>query len=61
MMAKLKVTQIKSKIGSTKRQKKNLEALGIKRMNHTVEKEDTPQIRGMIKKIGHLVQVEELK
>ncbi|MEF8809312.1 MAG: 50S ribosomal protein L30 [Bacteroidales bacterium] len=60
-MAKLKVTQIKSKIGSTKRQKKNLEALGIKRMNHTVEKEDTPQIRGMIKKIGHLVQVEELK
>ena len=60
-MATLKVTQVKSKIGSTKRQKKNLEALGIKRMNHSVEKEDTPQIRGMIKKVEHLVEVEELK
>jgi large subunit ribosomal protein L30 len=60
-MATLKVTQVKSKIGSTKRQKKNLEALGIKRMNHSVEKEDTPQIRGIIKKIEHLVEVEELK
>jgi len=60
-MATLKVTQVKSKIGSTKRQKKNLEALGIKRMNHSVEKEDTPQIRGMIKKIEHLVEVEESK
>ncbi len=60
-MATLKVTQVKSKIGSTKRQKKNLEALGIKRMNHSVEKEDTPQIRGMIKKVEHLIEVEELK
>lgn len=60
-MAKLKVTQIKSKIGSTKRQKKNLEALGIKRINHSVEQEDTPQVRGMIKKVEHLVEVEELK
>ena len=60
-MTKLKVTQIKSKIGSTKRQKKNLEALGIRRINHSVEKEDSPQIRGMIKKIEHLVEVEELK
>ena len=58
-MGKLKVTQIKSKIGSTHRQKRNLEALGIKRMHHTVEKEDTPQIRGMIKKVEHLVEVEE--
>ena len=60
-MTKIKVTQIRSKIGSTKRQKKNLEALGIKRMNHSVEKEDNPQIRGMIKKVEHLVEVEELK
>ncbi|MFP4621377.1 MAG: 50S ribosomal protein L30 [Bacteroidales bacterium] len=60
-MGKLKVTQIKSKIGSTKRQKRNLEALGIKRINHTVEKEDTPQIRGMINKVDHLVQVEEIQ
>jgi large subunit ribosomal protein L30 len=59
-MAKLKITQIKSKIGSTQRQKKNLEALGIKRINHTVEKTDTPQIRGMIKKVEHLIKVEEL-
>ncbi|MCF8335070.1 MAG: 50S ribosomal protein L30 [Bacteroidales bacterium] len=57
----MKVTQVKSKIGSTKRQKKNLEALGVKRINHSVEKEDTPQIRGMIKKVEHLVEVEELK
>jgi large subunit ribosomal protein L30 len=60
-MTKLKVTQIKSKIGSTKRQKRTLEALGIKRMHNTVEVEETPQIKGMIKKVQHLLNVEEVK
>ena len=60
-MTKLKVTQIKSKIGSTKRQKRNLEALGIKKMHNPVEVEQTPQIEGMINKVKHLLKVEEVK
>ena len=58
-MAKIKVTQIKSKIGSPERQKRTLEALGIKKMHQTVELEGTPQVLGMIRKVRHLVQVEE--
>ncbi len=60
-MAKYRITQIKSKIGSTERQKLTLEALGIRKMNHTVEKEGTPQVLGMINKVKHLVSVEEIK
>jgi large subunit ribosomal protein L30 len=59
-MAKLKVTQIRSQIGSTKRQKRTLSALGIKRINNPVEVEDSPQIKGMIKKVEHLIKVEEI-
>ena len=59
-MAKIKVKQIKSKINSTKRQKRTLEALGIKKMHQIVEHEDTPQILGMVKKVGHLLSVEEV-
>ncbi|HKL38635.1 MAG TPA: 50S ribosomal protein L30 [Bacteroidales bacterium] len=59
-MAKYKITQIRSQIGSTKRQKKTLTALGIKKMNNTVEVEDTPQIKGMIDKVSHLLKVEEI-
>jgi len=59
-MAKLKVTQIRSQIGSTKRQKRTLSALGIKRINNPVEVEDSPQINGMIKKVEHLIKVEEI-
>ena len=59
LMAKIKVTQIKSGIGSTKRQKRTLEALGIHKMNNTVEVENTPQIQGMITKVRHLLKVEE--
>ncbi len=59
-MAKIRVTQIKSKIGSTKRQKKTLEALGLKKMHRSVEVEATPQIAGMVYKVKHLVKVEEL-
>jgi large subunit ribosomal protein L30 len=60
-MTKLKVTQIRSKIGSTKRQKRTLEALGISKMHNPVEVEDTPQIKGMINKVNHLLKVEEVK
>ena len=59
-MAKIKITQIKSKIGSNKKQKATLEALGIKKMNQTVEKEATEQILGMVNKVSHLVKVEEV-
>lgn len=59
-MTKIKITQIKSKIGSTKRQKRTLEALGIKKLNGSVEKEGTPQVLGMVNKIKHLLKVEEV-
>ncbi len=58
-MAKIKVTQVKSKIGSTLRQRRTLEALGLKKMNATVEHEDTPEILGMVAKVRHLVSIEK--
>ncbi len=60
-MAKVKITQIKSAIGYDKRQKNTLIALGIKKMNQTVEHEATPQILGMAKKVSHLVKIEDVK
>lgn len=57
-MAKIKVTQIKSKIGATTRQKNTLAALGLRKMQATVEHEATPQIEGMVAKVLHLVAVE---
>jgi len=59
-MAKIRVTQVKSKIGSEKRQKKTLEALGLRKMHSSVEVEATPQILGMVNKVIHLVKVEKL-
>ncbi len=59
-MAKIRVTQVKSKIGSEKRQKRTLEALGLKKMHSSVEVEATPQILGMVNKVIHLVKVEKL-
>ena len=59
-MAKLKITQIKSKNGATKRQIANLVSLGIHRLHQTVEVELTPVTKGMIEKVRHLVIVEEL-
>jgi large subunit ribosomal protein L30 len=59
-MAKIKITQVRSKIGSTLRQKKTLQALGLKKMNQTVELEATPQIKGMVTKVNHLVKTEEV-
>ena len=55
----LKITLVKSPIGYSKRQKGTVRALGLKKINQTVEQEDTPVIRGMIAKISHLVKVEE--
>ncbi len=60
-MGKVRITQIKSKIGSPERQKRTLRALGLNRINATVEVEATPQIMGMIRKVTHLVKVEEVK
>ncbi|APZ45043.1 50S ribosomal protein L30 [Polaribacter reichenbachii] len=60
-MAKIKVTQVKSQIGRLKNQKRTLEALGLRRLNQTVEHEATPSIVGMVNKVSHLVSVEELK
>lgn len=58
-MAKIKVTQIKSRIKRPKNQKLTLDALGLTRNQKTVEHEDTPQVMGMINKVKHLVQVEK--
>ena len=57
-MTKVKITQVKSLSGQTSRQRKTVEALGLKRMHHTVEKELTPQVKGMIEKVNHLIKVE---
>ncbi|MGN7721296.1 MULTISPECIES: 50S ribosomal protein L30 [Chitinophaga] len=59
-MAKIKITQVKSGIDRPERQKLTLLALGLKKMNNTVEVEATPQILGMVRKVNHLVKVEEV-
>ena len=58
-MAKIKITQIKSGIDRSERQKLTLQALGLNKLNATKEVESTPQILGMVKKVNHLVRVEE--
>jgi large subunit ribosomal protein L30 len=55
----LRITLVKSPIGYSKRQKGTVRALGLRRINHTVEQQDTPVIRGMVNRISHLVRVEE--
>ncbi len=59
-MKKLKITQIRSIIDRPERQKRTIEALGLGRPNYFVIHNDTPQIRGMIRKVSHLVKVEEI-
>ena len=59
-MNKVKVTQVKSVIDRSERQKRTMQALGLTKMNRTVEKEATPQILGMITKVSHLVKFEEV-
>lgn len=60
MAEKLRITQIRSAIGRIQKQRRVVRALGITRLYQTVEHKDTPQIRGMIRKISHLVKVEEV-
>ena len=58
-MRKLKVTQVKSVIDRSKKQKDTMVALGLRKMNQTVIKDATPQIVGMLTKVKHLVNIEE--
>ncbi|MCF7504599.1 MULTISPECIES: 50S ribosomal protein L30 [Vibrio] len=58
-MATIKVTQTKSSIGRLPKHKACLKGLGLRRINHTVELEDTPCIRGMINKVYYMVKIEE--
>jgi large subunit ribosomal protein L30 len=59
-MAQIKVTQIRSAIGAKPNQRQTLRSLGLKRIHHTVVKEDRPEIRGMVATVPHLVRVEEV-
>ncbi|CAM1361665.1 50S ribosomal subunit protein L30 [Tenacibaculum soleae] len=60
-MSKIKVTQVRSKIGRLKSQKATLEALGLRKLNQTVEHNATATVLGMVNKVSHLVSVEEVK
>jgi large subunit ribosomal protein L30 len=57
---KLRITWVKSSIGYSRRQKATIRALGLKRLGQTVEQKDTPVVRGMVNKVGHLVEIEEV-
>ena len=59
-MKKIKITQVKSAVDRSTRQKRSWEALGIRKMHQTVEHEATPQILGIVDSVKHLVSVEEL-
>ncbi len=59
-MAKIRITQVKSRIHTTERQKRTLTAMGLTRLNASVEVEATPQIMGMVTKMAHLIKVEKL-
>lgn len=59
-MAQLKVTQIRSEIGGKPQHRETLRSLGLKRIGHTVVKEDRPEFRGMVRAVTHLVTVEEV-
>ena len=60
-MAQIKVTQIKSAIGTKPNQRQTLRSLGLKRIHDVVVKEDRPEIRGMVATVTHLVTVEEVE
>lgn len=59
-MAKIKITQVKSGIDRPERQKRTLVALGLRKLNNSVEVEATPQILGMVRAVNHLVKVEDV-
>jgi large subunit ribosomal protein L30 len=60
-MAKIRITKVRSSIGASENQKKNLLALCLRKINQTVEHEASPIIMGMVTKVNHLVKVEEVK
>ncbi len=59
-MARLRVTYVRSVIGQKPDQERTVQALGLRRLHQTVEHEDSPQLRGMVHKVRHLVKVEEM-
>jgi large subunit ribosomal protein L30 len=59
-MASLRITQVKSEIGGTRNQRETLKTLGLRKINASTVREDTQQIRGMIRTVAHLVTVEEV-
>ena len=59
-MTKIKIVQVRSRIGCTQRQKNTLDALGLRKLNNPVVVEATPQIKGMVRKVTHLVKFQEL-
>ena len=59
-MFSLKITQSRSLIGSSSRQRKTIQALGLRKIHHSVIRGDTPVIRGMIRAVSHLVEVQEI-
>jgi len=60
-VTKLKITQVRSQIGETQKHRGTLRALGISRIGRSVEREESPQVAGMLRKVSHLVRVEEAK
>ncbi|MDE6779511.1 MAG: 50S ribosomal protein L30 [Alistipes sp.] len=60
-MARLKITQVKSRIGASAQQRKNLDALGLRKINQSVEHDDSVIIKGMLERVKHLVRIEEVK
>jgi large subunit ribosomal protein L30 len=60
-MAQVKVTQVKSKIGAKRNHRESLRTLGLRKIRQSVVREDTPQVRGLIHTVRHLVTVEEVK
>lgn len=61
MAATLRITLKKSLIGAKAKHRATVRGLGLRRLNHTVEREDTPQTRGMVRSVAHLVEIEEAK
>ena len=60
MAEKLKITLVKSTIGAVPKNRKRVEALGLRKLHHSVEMPDNPAIRGMVRQVRHLVKVEEI-
>ncbi|MFQ8870181.1 MAG: 50S ribosomal protein L30 [Varibaculum timonense] len=60
MMSKLKITQVKGLVNTNQNQRRVMQSLGLRKIRHSVEHQDNPAIRGQIRKVAHLVQVEEI-